>query len=81
METDEDRCRDSKRRASDTELTQGSDSKRQHVVASKIHGIAPIRKPRIGPGYQAVIPDLCTTPSAPNKAGKANVVAQSASLK
>jgi hypothetical protein len=70
MESGEDTRRDSKRRAPDSENAQEYDSswKRQHVIASKIHGIAPIRKPRIGPEYQAVIPDLCTPAKDPPEA-------------
>jgi ELM2 domain len=32
--------------------------KTNRLIASKIHGVAPIRKPRVGPEYQATIPEL-----------------------
>jgi hypothetical protein len=46
-----------------TQVTGSADSqppgaKSLHLTASKIHGIAPKRKPRIGPDYQAVVPPL-----------------------
>jgi hypothetical protein len=50
----------SKRAALDQTGTEDPEPKRQNVVASKIHGIAPIRRPRVGPQYQAVIPELQT---------------------
>ena len=43
-------------------------AKRVDVVASKIHGIAPRRKPRIGSAYQAVLPDV--QPAASDGAGQ-----------
>jgi len=54
-------------------------SKKLHFTDSKIHSIAQPRKPRIGPEYQAVIPDLqqpapafrahpCPTPARANPA-------------
>jgi hypothetical protein len=40
----------------------GSASKRVQVAVSKIHGIAPQRRPRIGAQYQAVVPEWTGAP-------------------
>lgn len=42
----------------DSEEKSAADSNRNGVKASKIAGIAPKKVPRIGPEYQAEIPDL-----------------------
>ena len=59
------------KRAPEREAPAGEEpGKRVHLVASKIHGIAPVRHPRVGPEYQAVIPDLCAAAQAAGGAAK-----------
>lgn len=51
----------SKRTASEVNVAENEEAaKRTLLTASKIHGVAPVRKPRVGSQYQATIPPLQT---------------------